>query len=79
METTCADIIALAEKVIAGGEITEEEAKRLVRVKDEDTMLLLAMADKIRQRQRRRFLRHSERAERSLPGGLQILRPVGPL
>ena len=28
----------------------EEEAKRLVRVKDEDTMLLLAMADKIRQK-----------------------------
>lgn len=50
MENTCADIIALAEKVIAGGEITEEEAKRLVRVKDEDTMLLLAMADKIRQK-----------------------------
>lgn len=50
MESTCAEIIELAEKVMDGGSITEEEAKRLIRTKDEDTMLLLAMADKIRQK-----------------------------
>lgn len=50
MESTCAEIISLAERVMDGGSITEEEAKRLIRTKDEDTMLLLAMADKIRQK-----------------------------
>lgn len=50
MEQACEEIIGLAEKVIAGGAITEEEARRLIRTRDEDTMLLLAMADKIRQR-----------------------------
>lgn len=35
--------------MLDGGEITREEAGRLIRTKDEDTMLLLAMADKIRQ------------------------------
>lgn len=50
MESTCAEIIELADRVIGGGSITEEEAKRLIRTKDEDTMLLLAMADKIRQK-----------------------------
>ena len=50
MESACAEIIRLAEKVMDGGEITQEEAKRLIRTKDEDTMLLLAMADKIRQK-----------------------------
>ena len=50
MEDSCTEIIRLAEKVMDGGEITEEEAKRLIRTKDEDTMLLLAMADKIRQK-----------------------------
>lgn len=50
MESTCAEIIELAEKVMDGSSITEEEAKRLIRTKDEDTMLLLAMADKIRQK-----------------------------
>lgn len=50
MEDSCKEIIRLAEKVMDGGEITEEEAKRLIRTKDEDTMLLLAMADKIRQK-----------------------------
>lgn len=49
MESTCAEIIELADRVISGGSITEDEAKRLIRTKDEDTMLLLAMADKIRQ------------------------------
>lgn len=50
MENSCRTIIALAEKVIDGGEITAEEAKTLVHTRDEDTMLLLAMADKIRQK-----------------------------
>lgn len=43
-------IIALAEKVLAGQDITREEAEFLINVSDEDTMLLLAMADKIRQK-----------------------------
>ncbi len=50
MENSCAEIIRLAEKVLDGGEITKEEALSLATVKDEDTMLLLAMADKIRQK-----------------------------
>lgn len=50
MEQACEEIIGLAEKVIAGGAITEEEARHLIRTRDEDTMLLLAMADKIRQK-----------------------------
>ena len=50
MDSACEEIIRLAEKVMNGGEITEEEAKKLIRTKDEDTMLLLAMADKIRQK-----------------------------
>ena len=41
-------IIELAEKVLAGGAITVEEAEQLINVEDKDTMLLLAMADKIR-------------------------------
>ena len=32
-----------------GGEITKEEAIELIRTSDDDTMILLAMADKIRQ------------------------------
>ena len=50
MESACQEIILLAEKVMDGGQITPEEAGRLIRTKDEDTMLLLAMADKIRQK-----------------------------
>ena len=50
MNSACEEIIRLADKVIDGGEITEEEAKKLIRTKDEDTMVLLAMADKIRQK-----------------------------
>lgn len=42
-------IIALAEKVLNGQDITKEEAEFLINVSDDDTMLLLAMADKIRQ------------------------------
>lgn len=43
-------IIALADKVLAGEDITRQEAEFLINVSDEDTMLLLAMADKIRQK-----------------------------
>ena len=42
-------IIALAAKVLNGQDITKEEAEFLINVSDDDTMLLLAMADKIRQ------------------------------
>lgn len=43
-------IIALANKVLAGQDITREEAEFLINVSDEDTMVLLSMADKIRQK-----------------------------
>ena len=43
-------IIALADKVLAGGAVTKEEAEFLINVGDEDTMVLCAMADKIRQK-----------------------------
>ena len=43
-------IIEYAEKVLKGGEITRNEAIELINVADQDTMLLLAMADRIRQR-----------------------------
>ena len=43
-------IITLAEKVLNGQDITKEEAEFLINVSDDDTMLLLAMADKIRQK-----------------------------
>ena len=43
-------IIELTDKVLNGGEVTREEAERLINVSDDDTMLLLAMADKIRQK-----------------------------
>ena len=49
MESSCEQILKWTEKVLNGGELTEEEAKALIRTKDEDTMLLLACADKIRQ------------------------------
>ncbi len=41
-------IIELANKVLAGEEITRGEAEALIDIKDEDTVLLCAMADKIR-------------------------------
>lgn len=44
------DIIAYAERVLNGGEITPQEAEQLIQVSDDDTMILLAMADKIRQK-----------------------------
>ena len=43
-------IIEYAEKVLAGGELEEREALELISVPDADTMLLLAAADKIRQK-----------------------------
>ena len=43
-------IMSLADKVLQGGEITRQEAEQLIAVSDDDTMLLLAMADKIRQK-----------------------------
>lgn len=50
MNSDCEKIIQLAERVMDGGSITQEEAKWIIRRKDEDTMLLLAMSDKIRQK-----------------------------
>ena len=50
MENACEEIIRLAEKVMDGGDVTHDEALFLANVRDEDTMLLLAMADKIRQK-----------------------------
>lgn len=50
MESSCEQILKWTEKVLNGGAITEEEARTLIRTKDEDTMLLLACADKIRQK-----------------------------
>ena len=43
-------IIELTDRVLNGGEVTRKEAERLINVSDDDTMLLLAMADKIRQK-----------------------------
>ena len=50
MESSCEQILKWTEKVLHGGELTEEEARALIRARDEDTMLLLACADKIRQK-----------------------------
>ena len=43
-------ILEYAQKVLEGGELTQDEAIELINVSDADTMLLLAMADKIRQK-----------------------------
>lgn len=43
-------IFELADKVLDGGAITRQEAEELITVSDDDTMLLLAAADKIRQK-----------------------------
>lgn len=43
-------ILQYAKKVLDGYELTKEEAIELINVSDDDTMLLLAMADKIRQK-----------------------------
>ena len=42
-------ILSLADRVLQGGAITCQEAEQLIDVSDDDTMLLLAMADRIRQ------------------------------
>lgn len=44
------EIIAYAQRILDSGEITPKEAEQLIHVSDEDTMILLAMADKIRQK-----------------------------
>ena len=43
-------ILSLADRVLQGGAITCQEAEQLIDVSDDDTMLLLAMADRIRQK-----------------------------
>jgi biotin synthase len=43
-------ILSLADRVLQGGSITCQEAEQLIDVSDDDTMLLLAMADRIRQK-----------------------------
>ena len=42
-------ILTIANRIMHGGEITKEEAIELIHTSDDDTMILLAMADKIRQ------------------------------
>lgn len=42
-------LASYTEKIINGGNIMQDEAKKLITLPDEDTPLLLAMADKIRQ------------------------------
>ena len=39
----------IANRIMNGGEITKKEAIELIHTSDDDTMILLAMADKIRQ------------------------------
>lgn len=49
-ETTSYEmIISYAQQVMNGQDLTPDQAKELIHVSDEDTMILLAMADKIRQ------------------------------
>lgn len=50
MDKSSQHIIDLANQVLDGHDITPEDAKTLIRTSDKDTMLLLAMADKIRQK-----------------------------
>ena len=42
-------ILTIANRIMNGGEITKEKAIELIHTSDDDTMILLAMADKIRQ------------------------------
>ena len=42
-------ILSITDRILNGGEITKEEAVELIHTPDEDTMILLAMADKIKQ------------------------------
>lgn len=50
MESSYEKIISMAKKVMSGEDISAEDAEFLVNIADEDTMILLAMADKIRQK-----------------------------
>lgn len=50
MDSTAQELIALTDRVLAGEEITREEAEQIILTKDEDCMLLMALADKVRQR-----------------------------
>ena len=43
-------IMKWTEKVLDGGEVTEEDARQIIRTSEEDTVFLLAMADRIRQK-----------------------------
>lgn len=43
-------VLAIGQRVLEGHDITKEEAIQLMYTSDEDTMFLLAMADKIKQR-----------------------------
>ena len=47
--TSYEKILTYANRVLNGGEITPDEAIELIHTSDEDTMILLAMADKIKQ------------------------------
>ena len=42
-------ILTISNRILHGGEITKEEAIDLIHTSDEDTIILLAMADKIKQ------------------------------
>ena len=50
MENGYAKIMKWTEKVLDGGEVTEEDARQIIRTSEEDTVFLLAMADRIRQK-----------------------------
>ncbi len=63
-------ILSLADRVLQGGSITCQEAEQLIDVSDDDTMLLLAMADRIRQKVYRgccRLLCYHQWPQRPLP------------
>ena len=62
-------ILSLADRVLQGGSITCQEAEQLIDVSDDDTMLLLAMADRIRQVYRGccRLLCYHQWPQRPLP------------
>ena len=55
MESVCQEISAWRKRSWMADRSRRKKAGRLIRTKDEDTMLLLAMADKIRPKIRRQF------------------------
>ena len=63
---------ALADRVLAGGAVTGEEALAMLRVPDEGVLDLLAAAYRIRRRYFGNKV-HLQRAERPLPRGLPLL------